>query len=220
MQMPNAREMNFVIGLTLDDEGHQMEVVANCFLGMLKQNFPATADKTLIMPSSQQLFHRFAGFEFYIRTEQSTIVPPVDLNRPVENPNLVAALKEFEANRSEESQQELFRQLAGANFLVAFFGDEMQTIAGSKAGQLTTEKDSLLKIPACADREGKDHLPLFTDWAAIQAWIDKPVSTLVMPASDAWSFILSQPYYAGAFINPAGSRLQLNADLIRYLQSV
>ncbi len=103
---------------------------------------------------------------------------------------------------------------------MAFFPDEMQTTSGSKAGQITIEKDSLLKIPACADRDGKDHLPLFTDWPAIQAWIDKPVSTLVMPASDAWSFILSQPHYAGAFINPADSRLQLSRELIQYLQSI
>jgi hypothetical protein len=220
MQMPNAPEMNFVIGLALDDEAQQMEVVANRFLEMLKQKFPATADKTFVMPSSQPLFQRFVGFEFYVRTEEPTIVPPVDLNKPVENPNLVVALKEFETKRSEQSQQELFRQLASANFLVAFFPDEMQTTPGSKAGQLTIEKDSLLKIPACADRDGKDHLPLFTDWPAIQAWIDKPVSTLVMPASDAWSFILSQPHYAGAFVNPAGSRLQLSRDLIQYLQGI
>ncbi len=220
IQMPNARELNFVIGLALDNEANRMDNVANRFLEMMRQKFPVLADKTLIMPSSQPLFQRFVGYEFYVRTEDSIVVPPVDLNKPVENPDLLAALKEFEANQSEQFQQELFRQLASANFLVPFFPDEMQTTPGSQPGQMTIEKDSLLKIPACADRDGKDHLPLFTDWAAIQAWVDKPVSTLVMPASDAWSFVLSQPHYAGAFVNPAGSRLQLSRDLIQYLQSI
>ena len=27
--------------------------------------------------------------------------------------------------------------------------------------------------------------PLFTDWPAIRAWTDEPVSTLVMPAREA-----------------------------------
>jgi hypothetical protein len=220
MQMPGAREMNFVVGLVLDDETLQLEVVANRFLGMLQQDFPALADKTFVMPSSQPLFQRYAGFEFYVRTEGSPVVPPVDLNTPVENPNLVAVLNEFEANRSEQSQQELFRQLASAIYLVPFFPDEMQTKPSLKLGQVTIEKDSIIKIPACADHDGKDYLPLFTDCAAIQAWIDKPVSTLVMPASEAWSFILSKPHYAGAFVNPAGSRLQLSKDLIQYLQSI
>jgi hypothetical protein len=148
------------------------------------------------------------------------VVPPVDLNKPVENPNLVAALKEFEANRSEESQQELFRQLACANFLVPFFSDDVRITPGTNPGQAVFEKDSLLKIPSCTDREGQNYLPLFTDWPAIQAWIDKPVSTLVMPSYEAWSFILKQPHYAGAFINPADSRLQLSRDLIQYLQSI
>jgi hypothetical protein len=188
MQRQGAPEMNFVIALTVDDEPSQMEIVANRFLAMLQLQFTAQADKTFVM-SSKSFVQRYAGYEFYARTETSpvieepTIIPPVDLNKPVENPNLVVALKEFETNRSEEAQQELFRQLACANYLVPFFPDEMQTTPSSKSGQVNIEKDSLLKIPACADRDGKDHLPLFTDWPAIQAWIDKPVSTLVMPAS-------------------------------------
>lgn len=219
MQWQGQQEMKFVIGLALDDEASQLDDVANRFLGMLRQKFPSVADKTNIMPSSQSLFQRYIGHEFYIRTNEPTVIPPVDLNKPVENPNLLAALKEFETHHSEQAQQELFRQLANANFLVPFFADEMQTTPSQAPGQMVIEKGSLLKIPSCADRDGKDHLPLFTDWPAIQAWIEKPVSTLVMPSANAWSFILSQPHYAGAFVNPAGFRLQLNRELIQYLQS-
>ncbi len=221
MQMPNAPEMNFVIGLGLDDEASQMENVANRFLQLLQEQFPVLADKTLVMPTSQPLFQRYAGFEFYVRTKNPTVVvPPVDLNKPVKNPNLVAALAAYAADPSEPSQRELFRQLNLANFLVPFFDDEFRTTPGSKTGQMTIEKDSLLKIPSCEDRDGKNHLPLFTDWEAIQDWTDQTVSTLVMTASDAWSFVLSHLDYEGAFVNPAGSRLQLSRELVQYLQNL
>jgi hypothetical protein len=96
--------------------------------------------------------------------------------------------------------------------------DEMKMTPGTEPGVSTIEKDSLIKIFACADSSGADHLPLFTDWSAIQAWTNQKVSTLVMTASDAWSFVLSQPHYAGAFVNPGRQRLQLNRELVQYLK--
>ena len=96
--------------------------------------------------------------------------------------------------------------------------DEMKMMPGSKPGVGTIEKDSTIKIFACADRDGADHLPLFTDWPAIQAWTEQKVSTLVMPASEAWDFVLSQPHYAGAFVNPGSQRLQFSREFVQYLK--
>ncbi len=225
MQRPGEPEMHFVIALTVDDEPGQMEAVAGRFLQLLQSEFPAQADRTFVM-SAKSFAERYAGHEFYTRTQAPAalpadiVIPPVDLNQPVENPALVAALTAFAAEQTEQTRRELFQQLSGANFLVPFFPDEMQTSPGSRPGQQIFEKDSRLKIPACADRAGNDHLPLFTDWTAIRAWLDQPVSTLVMPAADAWAFILSQPHYAGAFINPGDARLQVSNDLIQYLQTL
>lgn len=205
------------------DEPHQMEVTAPRFIEMLQQFPPEMHAGKIFVASSQTMdVSRFAGNEFYVRQTEpfarASVQPPVDLDKPVENPALSAALDSYVSNRCAETEQELFRQLRSAIFLVPMLGDEMQVKPEPEPGVLTIKKDSVIKIFACADSSGADHLPLFTDWSAIQAWTNEKVSTLVMPASDAWSFVLSQPHYAGAFVNPGNQRLQLNREFVQYLK--
>jgi hypothetical protein len=205
------------------DQPQQMEQAAPRFIEMLQQ-FPSEmhAGKIFVASSQTVDVSRFSGAEFYVRQAEpharATVQPPVDLDKPVENPALSAALDGYVINPSTDTQQELFRQLRNAVFLVPMLADEMQMTPGAEPGVGTIEKDSVIKIFACADSSGASHLPLFTDWPAIQSWTDRKVSTLVMPASDAWSFVLSQPQYMGAFVNPGSQRLQLSRDLIQYLQ--
>jgi hypothetical protein len=219
---PDTGQTGIFIVLTVD-EPRQMEVAAPRFIAMLEQ-FPPEVHAGKIFVTSSQSFDvsRYAGAEFYVRQAEpharASVQPPVDLDKPVENPALSAALNGYTSNRSPEAEQELFRQLRGAVFLVPILADEMKMAPGSEPGVGTIEKDSTIKIFACADRDGADHLPLFTDWSAIQAWTDRKVSTLVMPASDAWAFVLSQPHYAGAFVNPGSQRLQLSREFVQYLK--
>jgi hypothetical protein len=205
------------------DEPNQMEVAAPRFIEMLQQFPPEMHVGKIFVASAQTVdVSRFVGTEFYVRQTEpfarSSVQPPIDLDKPVENPALSAALDGYVNNRCSETEQELFLQLRSAVFLVPMLADEMKMTPGTEPGVSTIEKDSLIKIFACADSSGADHLPLFTDWSAIQAWTNQKVSTLVMTASDAWSFVLSQPHYAGAFVNPGRQRLQLNRELVQYLK--
>jgi hypothetical protein len=151
------------------------------------------------------------------RNEQRSMKAPVDLNKPIENPKLSAAIDEFAEDHNEKTEQELTRQLRSAMFLVPMLTDEMHTTAGADTGDVTIEKGSVIKMLSCIDDAGAEHLPLFTDWPAIRAWTDEPVSTLVMPARDAWDFVLSQDHYAGAVVNPGGSPLPVGRSLIERL---
>jgi hypothetical protein len=217
---PDADETGVFIALTVDDETHQMEAVARRFIGMLER-FPEQAGKIFVL-SSRNFVSRYAGTEFYARQAQpprsASVQPPVDLNKPVENLALSAALTDYIGNRCPQTEQALVCQLQTAVFLVPMLADQMQVTPGDEPGSSTIEKDSLVKIFACTDRDGANHLPLFTDWSAIRGWTEQPVSTLVMPAQDAWQFVLSQPHYAGAFVNPGSQRLQLNRDFIQHLR--
>lgn len=221
-EKPDSGEAGIFIVLTVDEQ-RQMEAVAPRFIQML-QRFPPEmhADKIFVASSKTLDVSRYAGAEFYVRPAEPdagvSVKPPVDLNRPVENPALSAALDGFVSNQCPETEQELFRQLRSAVFLVPMLTDEMKTTPGPEAGVVTIEKESILKILGCTDSSGANHLPLFTDWPAIQAWTDEKVSTLVMPAAEAWSFVLSQLNYAGAFVNPGSQRLQLSREFIQHLQ--
>jgi hypothetical protein len=217
----DTRQSGIFVVLAVDDP-RQMEAAAPRFIQMLQQ-FPSEmhVGKIFVASSETVDVSRFAGAEFYVRQwepfARASVQPPVDLDKPVENPALSAALDGYVSNRCSESEQELFRQLRSAVFLVPMLADEMKMTPGVEPGVGTIEKDSTIKIFACADGSGAEHLPLFTDWSAIQTWTDRKVSTLVMPALDAWSFVLSQPHYAGAFVNPGSQRLQLSREHVQYL---
>jgi hypothetical protein len=148
------------------------------------------------------------------------LTTPVDLDKPVENPELSAALREFVANRDARTEQELTQQLRRAVFLVPMLADQVQIGAAAEPGSHVIEQGSRIKILSCVDSAGAQHLPLFTDWAALRTWTEQPVSTLVVPAAEAWESVLSRSEYAGAVLNPGGGEhaLPLNRETIAFLR--
>ncbi|HEY3899917.1 MAG TPA: SseB family protein [Chthoniobacter sp.] len=145
----------------------------------------------------------------------SEVKPPVDLNTPVENPAVVAAILSFAADRTPATQDALTRALRAANFLVPILTDEMHTTPSGE-GKTTIQAGSRIKILTCSDAAGAVHLPLFTDWPSIRRWTDQPVSTLVMTAKEAFEFGASDNH-AGAVVNPGENALPLNKQLLAYL---
>ena len=146
--------------------------------------------------------------------------PPSELEPPVDNSELSAALQEFASHRDARTEQELARQLRRAVFLVPILADEMRIGSGTEPGSQVIEQGSRIKILSCADSAGAQHLPLFTDWAAIRAWTDHQVSTLALPAAQAWDTVLSRAEYAGAVVNPGagGHTLPLTRETITHLR--
>ena len=145
--------------------------------------------------------------------------PPVDLNKPVTNPALVAAMKRLKTETSSAAKDAVLIELNRANYLVAIFSDEMHVSKPDSSGKVTIEKDSIIKVLNTSDEKGNIYLLLFTDWDAIRLYIDKPVDTLVFPAKDAWDWVLRMGDYQGAVINPAKDALQLSKQQVEYLSS-
>ena len=145
------------------------------------------------------------------------VEPPIDINKPVENPALVAAIDRLASDYSVAAKDNVLAELNRAVYLVAIFTDEMHTTEPDEKGQVTIQKDSLIKVLNTSDEAGNTYLPLFTDWQAIGLYIDKPVNTLVMPASDAWSWVMNMGEYHGAVINPARNALPLSKAQIQFL---
>ena len=143
---------------------------------------------------------------------------PVDVTKPVTNPELSAAMMRLSQSDCPETQEEVARQLQCATFLVPALMDEMQMAPGGEPGRVTFQEGSVIKMLSCTDAAGAVYLPLFTDWAAIRAWTDGDVATLVMPAVEAWDFVLSQAHYSGAVVNPGEAGLPLSRQQIEYLR--
>lgn len=135
--------------------------------------------------------------------------------KPVENPALLKAIEAFASGDSQVSQDNLARELRRAVFLVPILSGSSNT----NSDQRVIGKESILKILTCTDETGAESLPLFTDWDEIHAWANRPVTTIIMPAADAWQFVLSQPHYAGVVVNPSGQSLPVSRTVVAYLAS-
>jgi hypothetical protein len=141
----------------------------------------------------------------------SAVVPPVDLNKPVENPEVVAAIKAAANSDSPLLHAALGCALRDANYLVPIMQEGIIASPAGKDGEMTIHAGSHINVVTCAAPDGGTLLPLFTDWDEIRRWLDVPVSTLVVPAKDAFS-IASRDEYAGAVINPGGQAVELSKD--------
>ena len=142
------------------------------------------------------------------------VKPPVDLNKPVENPELVRAIDAFMTHQTEQTQRNLEIELRKATYLLPFLADnEFHASEPDSEGQAVIEKDSLMKILLTSDAQDNPLLPLFTDWGQIGAWTKEAVNTLVLPAKDAWAFALNGQY-AGVVINPGGHALPLSKEAL------
>lgn len=147
------------------------------------------------------------------RSGQSTIVPPVDLNKPVENPEVVAAINAAANSQSPLLYAALTCALRDANYLVPIMQEGMIASPAGEEGQMIVHAGSRLNVFTCAAPDGGTLLPLFTDWDEIRRWIDVPVSTLVVPAKDAFA-MASRDEYAGAVVNPGGQAVELSKELL------
>lgn len=148
-------------------------------------------------------------------SERSTVNPPVDLDTPVTNPRLVAAIDSFAVDQSDSRLDMLLRELNNAVLLIATLLDDTSIQETGKPGNVVIEKGSKIKVLLAVDSNGAPILPLFTDWDSIKRWTQDRVTTLVMPAADAWGFALDG--YNGAVINPAGPSLPLDRSQLEEL---
>lgn len=139
-----------------------------------------------------------------------------NVNEPVENPNLVAAMERVAQENSDEAKDELLLQLQKANFLAAVFTEGLNVSEGEESGQSTIEEGSTFSVMS-AENAGKQFLVLFTDWRALGQYTEQKVSGWVLPSIDAWSFALQSDTYDGLVINPAHNALPLERPMIEYL---
>jgi len=145
--------------------------------------------------------------------------PPLDLNTPVTNPVLKAALKNYQQLQSPQNEDSLFHALTSANYLVTIITDEMKTVPGEKPGQVTIQEGSLIKFMSCFNAANACLLPAFTDWDEIRSWTKESVSTLVMPCDQLWDFVIRDQRYHGLVINPSGHAWEMSTVIIKELKN-
>ena len=141
------------------------------------------------------------------------VVPPVDLNVPVTNPRLVAAILKHQKAQTNETAAELFSELKASVFLVAILLDKPP--AQTSETQALFKKGDKIAIVEVLDNNDNRLLALFTDHSELKRFTNEANSTLVMPAKDAMTFVLEKEF-AGLVVNPASeATLRLDAAFIK-----
>lgn len=144
------------------------------------------------------------------------VVPPVDLDVPVTNPAVVAAVEALVADPvSYALSAALDQALRDAVFLAA--GSVSEVVSDrERPGQGVVPAGSELRIHTAETEDGEELLALFTDWPSLEAFCGTGQGSFVLPAAEAFGMALS---YDGAVVNPAGPdcTVPLPPDVLRRL---
>lgn len=149
--------------------------------------------------------------------EANEIGTSVQVNKPVENPALEAAIFRHRAEKTEDSSIEVGRALNTASYLVPVITDKI--VASKKEDQLITiEAGSVIKFMVCENTNGQRFLPAFTSWHELRLWAGNDANAFVMGAHELWEFALTDSNtYTGVVINPASSPWTLLSQNIHAL---
>jgi SseB protein N-terminal domain len=142
---------------------------------------------------------------------------PVDINKPVENPDLKKAFERFELNKSENNLKAIINELINTHFLVLIQGDEMRLSKTDTDNGFTVEKGSKIKFLNCYDKNNKPLLPIFTDWQEVDLWLknrDNNIHGWVMTANEAFDFAVRSQINNGVVINPGSTRWEMSKEHI------
>lgn len=138
--------------------------------------------------------------------------PPVDLDEPVTNPALVAAIYEHQQTDTEETAVVLLDELKQAVLLVGITLEKPP--ARTADAEVLFKQGDRIGVIQIQDDTDRMLLALFTDHAELQRFTDEANSTLVMPTRQAMEFVLRQGYH-GLVINPASdASVRLDAAFI------
>ena len=114
----------------------------------------------------------------------------IDVNKPIENPELVTAMENLKQNPSAETEKEFFECLKHANFLIVL-GDNLEHDEPDEDGKFTLKEKTTISFPMLSIEDGQQLHFGFTDWPSIYAWRNEPdIQTIILPFNDMAHLVL------------------------------
>jgi len=143
---------------------------------------------------------------------------PAESDDPVENPDLLAAIADFAREPSQAHRERLFAALPRATYLVPILEDALSLRPGGAGREHVIEPGSRFRLLVCADPETREELlPIFSDASEVAAFTDEKVSVLLLALPEVHGLLASEPAYAGAVVNPAGTAIPMSRKLLATL---
>ena len=132
----------------------------------------------------------------------------MDINEPVVNPGLVAAMNCFQAEPTPEHESLFLAELKKARFL-APVNITLAPKPGGETGGTVLEEGATIKFHMLTNSKGGSFFPAFSDWGELRKWSDAPDrQTLVVTFDDLSAMALKDDgENGGLVINPYGQNI-------------
>lgn len=145
----------------------------------------------------------------------------MDVNKPVENPKLIAAIDALRQNPNTETEGVFFECLKEANFLIILH-DRLVHDEPDEEGKFTLKEETKISFPMLSDADGNPLHFGFTDWPSVYAWRDEPdQQTLILPFSDlAYLILKGKADSTGFLVNASTQNFFIPRNIISQVSGI
>lgn len=147
----------------------------------------------------------------------------VDVNKPVENPELLKFLNELDKTSDENKRNDLLdniaREFTLKSNLLSIVKVDDDAIAQKQDGQKYFKQDSTISFVQFKSEDDKVYFPAFTDWNELRkgdSYKNEYVKTLIMSFDDY--FALVKDSGAGVVINPYSHNLAFTNGNLQFMK--
>lgn len=153
------------------------------------------------------------------RKRQALEEEKMDVNRPVENPSLIASIKALLAKNNEQNQNEMINEVIRAKFLTPVIIAPDPTTS-EETGKKTFPKGTAIGFITLQNENNEEFFLAFTDWQELKKWRDKvDEQTLIVSYADLSSLVLDDKGRSGGFvINPYSDDVVFKKTLIEEIK--
>lgn len=146
----------------------------------------------------------------------------IDVNKPIENPELLKLLSEYNSTEDEEKRNDLLdyiaQEFALHSHLLSVVKIDDNTIV-EKNGQKALKADSKISFVQLTSADNQVYFPAFTDWRELRKgdrFKNEYIKTLIMSFDDYYAMVKDSS--AGVVINPFSHNLMFSNGNIQYMK--
>ena len=140
-----------------------------------------------------------------------------DMNKPVANPDLLAAVERMNRENSRESREAVLDLvITTARFLapVTITPAPQEQVSG----QAALSQDTQIQFQLLANQEGQPFFPAFTSWEELRKLCGpKNQQTLVLTFDDYAAMVVRDVRAAGFVVDPFGACLSFDRAMVEHL---
>ena len=140
-----------------------------------------------------------------------------DMTKPLENPQLLAAVERMNRENSRESREAVLDLVISAAHFLAPVEIDPPPESG-EAEQAALGSDTAIRFQLLANQKGQPYFPAFTSWPELRKLCGpKNQQTLLLTFDDYAGMILRDGRAAGFVIDPFGACLSFDRAMVEHL---